>query len=404
MYSPSGSDSRSTRWWSKPTIHSMKILIYRPGIAPANSAFEAQALIYRYLQQKHGWSFHMLLDDADTFTATDLKISRFRRARWHQILPEVSLLSNKVLSSLVRTEAPDLLLGSDPTIYGQGRLALRVAERRGVPFVFDVSMTVLVRRSFLSRQLAIRTGLADRIERSAGMIMTSPKCMERFRVLGYSSPRLASRCLILGHPVDTSRFFPLPDRKIASKRIIVVSRLVPEKGIQYIFEALAPLLEARRAWSLQFVGGGPLLDYLRREVSERNLEGQVILSGEVPYQDVPNLLREADVFVNHAVDSTMWEEYFGLANIEAMACGLACVVSDSGSISWVLREEGIAAIVTQRSVVEMRRRVLELMENTEARSLMSSKAIEYVNRNYALPVIAEKYRRFFETIKLSYSR
>ncbi len=80
------------------------------------------------------------------------------------------------------------------------------------------------------------------------------------------------------------------------------------------------LLEAVSGTQLRLaiVGDGPLRPKLDSEIEQRGLGGQITLVGEVSEQDLPAYYRGADYFV---LPSTTPAEMFGVAMVEAMACG-----------------------------------------------------------------------------------
>jgi glycosyltransferase involved in cell wall biosynthesis len=108
-----------------------------------------------------------------------------------------------------------------------------------------------------------------------------------------------------------------------------LGRLVPRKGNDTVIEAIAGVPGAELT-----VAGGPdpsQLDddpevaRLRRVAGECGVADRVRFTGRVPHEDVPAMLKSADVVV-----SVPWYEPFGIVPVEAMACGKAVVVSAVG--------------------------------------------------------------------------
>ena len=109
---------------------------------------------------------------------------------------------------------------------------------------------------------------------------------------------------------------------------------------------LLPLVRAverlrREGWAGQLVlvgrvydsmRDGPLFDYIRRQ----RLESAVVVTGPVPQPDLVELYRAAGVFVFPSI-----HEGFGLALVEAMACGVPVVSSAGGALAEVLRGAGM---------------------------------------------------------------
>ncbi|EHJ48103.1 glycosyl transferase group 1 [Solidesulfovibrio carbinoliphilus subsp. oakridgensis] len=118
--------------------------------------------------------------------------------------------------------------------------------------------------------------------------------------------------------VDTALFTPASElSREGPVRLVFVGRLVRQKGLDVLLDALARLPETA-CFELSIVGDGPL----RRELAERarrlGLGDRVRFAGWVGRADMPELLREADAFVFPSRDEGMPN-----AVLEAMAAGLA---------------------------------------------------------------------------------
>jgi glycosyltransferase involved in cell wall biosynthesis len=204
----------------------------------------------------------------------------------------------------------------------------------------------------------------------------------------------------MGHPVDTAQFSPATEHGDSWPiQVVSVTRLVPEKGVYYILEALAPLIQ-RGDVELLFLGRGQMEPLIETEAERRGITDGVRLLGTVPHDEVPNVLRAADIFVNHAVSIDNWEEYFGAANLEAMACGLPCILTDCGGISYVIRDSDVAKFVPQRDVSTLRKTVEKLVADSDERRKLGEEARSYVKRTYAIDVIEERFAQMLnETVR-----
>src|SRR5699024_3691695 len=119
-----------------------------------------------------------------------------------------------------------------------------------------------------------------------------------------------------------------------AKRIVSIGRLVPRKGFDTIIDALAHMGEDDV--ELLIVGGpgdaratseDPEAQRLLAHAHERGVGEQVILTGQLSREDMPGLLRSADV-----VACTPWYEPFGIVPLEAMACGVPVVAAAVGGL------------------------------------------------------------------------
>ena len=107
------------------------------------------------------------------------------------------------------------------------------------------------------------------------------------------------------------------------------------------------------------------------KVKAESIKRKLHFTGFIPYEDVPNYLRIADI----AVLPSMWEEPFGLTIVEAMAAGLPLVTTRSGGIPEIC--EGVATIVEKENVVNnLKEAILDLYHHPEKRRQMAAAALE----------------------------
>jgi len=377
----------------------MRVLSFRPGVADSETALESVTHIYKFLEQEYDYKFTIVKFESDTYNDDELDIveiadNSLKTKIWPFLdyvpkLPVGSLIPERI-NTLFKES--DIVLTVDPTTSPVGVLGIRLAHAADIPVWFDSGRTTMNPRLGL-RWSVQRRVISDSLYDVKGIIATSPKVFERFSDLGLYNKNLAEKFTIMGHPTDTDLFSPPEARDSDTIDIVTLSRLVPEKGIYYILEAVTPILRSRNDVRLKLIGEGPMRNAIKTEVKERGISDVVEFLGRVPHQDLPDVYANANIFVNHAVDIDSWEEFFGAANIEAMACGLPCVLSTSGSIPYVIREDGIARLVQQRDIRELRSEIKTLVESETERARMGEAARSFVTREYSVSAISEKYHR-----------
>lgn len=116
-----------------------------------------------------------------------------------------------------------------------------------------------------------------------------------------------------------------------------IGRLVPDKGVSLLLEALAAIDGA----TLRIVGKGPDEDRLRQQAQTLGVASRVTFTGGVPHERVGEQLPEMDVLVLPSLTTARWKEQFGHVLIEAMACGVPVVGSSSGAIPEVIGHAGL---------------------------------------------------------------
>jgi glycosyltransferase involved in cell wall biosynthesis len=122
---------------------------------------------------------------------------------------------------------------------------------------------------------------------------------------------------------------------------------------------------------------------LQEIVEEENLRGRVHFRGYAP--DLPRLLAALDVYV-----SPSRAEAFGLATVEAAACG-ACAVATATDGSREIVEDGVTGrIVPVGNVEGLASVIVEILEDEGERARLSAKARASVRERFSLERMVDK--------------
>ncbi len=147
---------------------------------------------------------------------------------------------------------------------------------------------------------------------------------DHLRVIGVGDERI--RVVYPG--TDLQLFAPAP-RQVLDPVVAFVSPLIPNKGIDRVLQAFALVRRQVPEARLRVLGGGPLEPLVRRAAADPRSGVEHLGSGD-PGR-VAEVLRAAAVFATAPRSTWKWTEQFGLAYLEAMACGLPVVTTVCGS-------------------------------------------------------------------------
>ncbi len=236
--------------------------------------------------------------------------------------------------------------------------ALRLARRAG-------AKTVLFSWQNLSRIYPLPFALGEQwaLAHTDYLIAGTEGAAAVWRGKGYSGPL----AVIPQFGVDANLFRPLEKPITGRTRTLgFVGRLVPEKGVEVLLRAGAQLLErGLHQWRLDIVGGGPQRAALERLAGSLGLSEHVTFAGQLPSTQMPAFYRQLDVLIAPSLTRPNWQEQFGRVLIEAMACGVATVGSDSGAIPDVIGDSGL--ITPEGDVTALSHALRRLLQDDDLR-------------------------------------
>jgi glycosyltransferase involved in cell wall biosynthesis len=241
------------------------------------------------------------------------------------------LCGRAIEAALVRFR-PDVVLAYwlYPDAYG----AMLAARRAGVPLVAGARGSDIRVRDAISRRLT------RRVVRAARRLLVVSEDLGQLAVQRYGAE--AARVCVIPNGCDAATFHP-DDRAAARQALgmpadavllLYVGRLVAEKGLRELVEAVRQLAAQRRNLQLVLVGDGPL----RNEFSALAASsGNVRLTGPLAPEAVAQWMVAADL-----VTLPSYSEGHPNVLVEALACGRPVVATDVGGIPEVVdRDSGV---------------------------------------------------------------
>lgn len=187
-----------------------------------------------------------------------------------------------------------------------------------------------------------------------------------------------------------------PKNQTDTINLLFVGRLVPYKCADVAIEAIARLQPSlQEKVRLTIVGQGSEERLLKQKVAELKLEERVEFAGWVAQQETLNYYSRADIFCFPSI-----REFGGAVVLEAMACGLPCIVANNGGIGeYVTAETGfkIDPISREYLIYELANKIEVLAQNEELRHRMSANAIERA-REFTWENKAQQIVRIYEEL------
>jgi glycosyltransferase involved in cell wall biosynthesis len=194
------------------------------------------------------------------------------------------------------------------------------------------------------------------------------------------------------HGLDLSRFPSPPESRPARDgsdpldpvRIVSVGRAVAKKGYGDLIRALAALPPDLH-WRFAHVGGGELLNSLKRQAEEAGIASKVQFLGSKAQPDIIALLQEADLFVLPSKEAKSGDRD-GLPNVimEAASQGLAIVATDFAGIPEFIRSGTEGELVPPGNWETLSNALNLLARDPERRTGLGSAAFARLRRDFSM--------------------
>jgi glycosyltransferase involved in cell wall biosynthesis len=188
---------------------------------------------------------------------------------------------------------------------------------------------------------------------------------------------------------ENGKFRPL-DRK-RDKELLFVGRLVSEKGIHVLLDAMHELKRQGVKPSLTIIGGGPEQANIEKQIQQLGLADQVALCGRQDQVQIAQWLNEHKILVIPSV----CEEGFGIVALEGAACGCVVVGSSGGGLPEAIGPCGVTSPTGDHQ--RLAAILGELLANPEKLHEFRRAAPAHL-ADHRAEIVAAKYLDFFEHV------
>jgi glycogen synthase len=188
-----------------------------------------------------------------------------------------------------------------------------------------------------------------------------------------------ARFTIVPGAVDTARFTPATENHAGPVRLFYHGRVDRRKGVLDFIDALGLLRARAIPFAATISGIGPDVDSSKARAAELNFsQDEIRFTGYADYDTVPDLYRQADVFV-----SPTYAEGFSNTILEAMAAGLAVVSTHSVGVSDCLRDGENGLLVQPGDVPALAEALAHVIEDEPLRRRLAEDGLAECRRVYS---------------------
>ena len=195
------------------------------------------------------------------------------------------------------------------------------------------------------------------------------------------------KCQTLYNGIDFEKFkkngitqpIPTQSQEISRMTLVFSGRINKEKGIMELIEAMNKLADYSQIELMvlgsSFYGNADNENEFAQTLKSKAepLKGRITFTGFIPYSDMPNYLKKADV----AVIPSVWDDPFPTTVLEAQAMGLPIISTQRGGIPEEVTENNAILLKTDEHFVEnLAAAILDLYEHPEKRQKMAAASLE----------------------------
>jgi len=207
---------------------------------------------------------------------------------------------------------------------------------------------------------------------------------------------------IIPNAVDVSKFRASVDRNAVRARynvgpneklVLYVGRLVPQKGVEFLIQAVPRIGGRFHDAKFVIVGEGWLRGHLESLANSMGQRWRINFTGFIPDSELIALLRSADVLVIPSV-----YEPFGIVALEGMAAGVPVVASQVGGLAEVVEHDKTGEYVYMRNPESIAWGVERVLSNPDHAAWLVKNGHEAVERVYSWEAVAKKTTELYEDV------
>ena len=247
---------------------------------------------------------------------------------------------------------------------------------------------------------------AYNLKATDGVVVGNQDGADILRDRGYTGPMVVMPQL----GVDETLFRPQSQPELAAKLGIkdtdfivgFVGRFVEEKGLITLAKALETIPE--KPWKWLLLGRGDLESQLLAWADENGFTDRLIIVESVPHDQVYQYINLMNVLVLPSettykfktLTSVGWKEQFGHVLIEAIACKVPVIGSDSGEIPYVIDDAGL--VFPEKDVAALQNCLIQLMENPQLAADLGEKGYQRAIAHYTNQALAQELLKFYQQL------
>lgn len=317
------------------------------------------------------------------FTPIHQRVVNAVRRRWRRYVdPGMSTADRHRVLAFFEEHQPQALLAEfGPT----GCLFMKTCGMANMPLYVHFhgyDATILPSRPFVTHHYK------RMFANARGIIVTTEFLKQRLLDLNCPEEKIS----ICPCGVDTRLFVPGVGQS-GAKTILMVSRLMPQKGPLLSLRSFAVLLKSHPDAKLEIIGDGPLKAECQAEVKKLGISDRVCFHGAQSHEFVRTRLRTARMLIQHCISiPNCGVEAHGLSLLEAMACELPVVSTRHGAIPENVEDGVTGLLVDEYDIAGMASAMAALLDDPSRAAAIGAAGRQRVLERFSLDSARERLR------------
>ena len=205
---------------------------------------------------------------------------------------------------------------------------------------------------------------------------------------------------VIYNGIDSDIFKPLDKMDIRrelgidinKKVILFVGNLKPVKGLIYLIEAFAGIVDCSQNIVLILIGAGELKKELEDEIKKHGIENCVQILGTKSHKEIPKWMNACDLLCLPSLNE-------GVPNVilEALACGIPVVASNVGGIPEIQTSKEYGILVSPKNSEELQKAILDCLNKSWDREAISKYSARFSWENNAEMIYHEMVNVLIES-------
>ncbi len=207
---------------------------------------------------------------------------------------------------------------------------------------------------------------------------------------------------IIPNAIDSDKYSGSVDRgavrarygvRHGEKLVLSVGRLVPQKGIEYLVQAVPNVAWRHPETKFVIVGEGWYRDHLQYLTATTGQAWRINFTGFIPDHELIALTKSADVLVMSSI-----YEPFGIVALEGMAAGVPVVASRVGGLAEIIEHDKTGILVYPRNPDSISWGINQILSNPEHARWLAKNAEERIQKTYSWEAIAKKTVKLYKEV------